>query len=102
MTILGWVLAVIGAAGFLASSAIIIRANPKRRVPVWSNPDPVPKHSVWTRSVASALIIPGGLLVGRDQWPWLLVFLAGVLVVGLGALLAHNRFVAGAGQGATT
>ncbi len=93
MVVVGVVLTFVGAVLFILSLAFTIHANPDRRVPYWSSPTPVPKHSAWTRVIAVLLIIPSGALVGWENMNWLFPFYGVVIFLGIMIITTHNSRV---------
>lgn len=90
---LGVILSLVGSALFVWSLALTIRANRDRRVPLWSNPTPAARHSIWTRVVGAVLIAMSAVALGPDHLRWWLPFAVFTVVLGVGAILEHNRRV---------
>lgn len=93
MAVLGWILTIGGIGLMVASSALTVRVNRGRRIPLWGWPDPIPAHTVWSQGLGVALVIAAGTLVAREIAPWNLVALALAAPLMLAMLLAHNRAV---------
>ncbi|QZY51529.1 hypothetical protein [Leucobacter tenebrionis] len=92
-TIIGWGIAGAGAMLFLVSLMLTVRAHPDRRIPIWSNPRPIPRHSIWTRVLGGVLMVSSGILIGSEQLVFLLVLLGVVVLTGSFIMFGHNQRV---------
>lgn len=90
---LGMILTLAGSTLFVMSLALTIRANRDRRIPLWSNPTPAARHSIWTRVLGAVLMAGGAAALGMEGLSWSLPFYALMLTLGIGIILTHNRRV---------
>lgn len=96
MVIFGWVAMTWGAAAFFASLTMTLRANPSTLVPYNRNPAVVPRYAVTIRSVGAGLLVVAVAALLSSAGPWPVVIPAAIAVVGLGAIVRHNRKVVAA------
>ncbi|WP_010204127.1 hypothetical protein [Salinibacterium sp. PAMC 21357] len=94
MYLLGWALAIVGAALLLWSIAATVRSNSTTRIPYWTRPEVIPRGSLITRSLGVGLIIFGVVITISPGGYWIsalvvLLFLPGLIMIPL-----HNRRVA--------
>lgn len=97
MLALGWIMTIAGIGLMITSTALTVRANRGRRIPLLGWPDPFPAHSLWTQAIGIALVLAAGTMVAREIAPWNLVALALTSPVALIMLVTHNRALASQG-----
>lgn len=94
MNLLGWALAIVGAALLLWSIAATVRANSTTRIPYWTRPEVIPRGSIITRSLGIGLIVFGAVTTVSPGGYWISALVVLLFLPGLIMIPVHNRRVA--------
>ncbi|WP_060915454.1 hypothetical protein [Microbacterium oleivorans] len=93
MVFLGWIVLAVGAGLLGRSLWATLRDNPGRTVPYNRRPGVVPRGSILWRSLGVAMFVLSAVLLSAEYGPWIVVLPLGVVLVGFGAIVLHNRRV---------
>ena len=93
MVVVGWFALALGAALFLGSLGMTLRANPRSVVPYNRNAEVVPRYTILTRSAGAALFVIAAVLLGSVTGYWVVLIPAAIVLSGLAAIVRHNRRV---------
>ncbi|MEL0625791.1 hypothetical protein V6245_02400 [Salinibacterium amurskyense] len=94
MHLLGWALAIVGAALLLWSIAATVRANSTTRIPYWTRPEVIPRGSLIARSLGVGLIVFGTVTTVSPGGFWVSALVVLLFLPGLVMIPVHNRRVA--------
>ncbi|MEV8252923.1 hypothetical protein AB0O95_03035 [Rhodoglobus sp. NPDC076762] len=94
MYLLGWALAIVGAALLFWSIAATIRANSATRIPYWTRPEVIPRGSIITRSLGVGLIVVGAVATVSPGGFWISALVVALFLPGLIMIPVHNHRVA--------